>query len=189
MFLQASRGRLHAAASFGLVAFAVGRGRVRPVEWRCSRTRFCGRRGASGRHDRDGDAARARRAHTHDCDDRLRLCMAGRHHCVRGWRLPCRRRVRRRWRSREERAAARRVVDSASPSGSRDQASDAEAARSRARERAGGARARPVPGNDEPAVESGSRSADSRSKWRRSRGSSPRAPTSIRRTCGSSSRT
>ncbi len=45
-------------------------------------------------------------------------------------------------------------------SGSRDQASDAEAARSRARERAGGARARPVPGNDEPAVESGSRSAD-----------------------------
>ena len=45
-------------------------------------------------------------------------------------------------------------------SGSRDQASDAEAARSRARERAGGARARPVPGDDEPAVESGSRSAD-----------------------------
>ena len=51
------------------------------------------------------------------------------------------------------------VVDGVARSRSRDEASDAEAARSRAHERAVGARARPIVGHDELAVEGGSRSA------------------------------
>ena len=117
------------------------------------------RRRARSRHGRDGDAARARRAHAHDFDERLRIRLAGRHHRVRGRRLPRRRRVRRRRRSRAERAAARRTVDGVARSRSRDEASGAQAARSRAHERSGSARSRPVVGHDEFAVEGGSRSA------------------------------
>ena len=138
--------------------------------WRCLAVAACGRNGdgaaddaapprASGRHGGDGDAARAGRAHSHDRDERLRLRLAGRRHRVRGRRLSRRRRVRRRRRSREEGPAAGRLSTALLQA---EVASKQAALKQRKAEltnaQAALERGQSL-GDDEPAVEGGSRSA------------------------------
>ena len=80
------------------------------------------------------------------------------------------------------------VVDGVARSRGRDEASDAEAARSRAHERAVGARARRSRWRRRMCCRKPISIGSRPSSWRRSRGSSRRAPISRRRSCGSSSR-
>ena len=187
MSLHASRrGRLRAAAPFGL-PFRGAR-RVDRCESVGRRRHDAGAR--ASRHDRDGDAARARRAHAHDFDERLRVCVAGRHHRIRGRRLSCRRRVRRRRRSRAERATARRVVDGVARGRGRDEAGHA---RSSAKPSSRTRRRRSSAANRSPTMNLLSKADLDRllvgAAGVAARGSSPRAPISRRRSSGSSSRT
>ena len=95
-------------------------------------------------------------------DQRLDIRLAGSDHLARGRRLPRCRSQRRCRRSREARPDARRAVHGASRGRGRDEASDAQPARSAARQRAGGARARRSRFRDELYFRSPTRQAEVR---------------------------